>query len=57
MAAFSVFVFVKVVIAQVTVFSYVFPSNVFFGLTKTETAAKTAPQLPKPLLGCQNWVT
>ena len=34
------------------------PMNLIcYGLTKTETGAKTAPRSPKPILGCQNLVT
>ena len=36
---------------QVTVLFHIFPHlRIFFGLAKTERP-------PKPLLGCQNWVT
>ena len=33
------------------------PLLIFFGLTKTETVAKTTSWVPKPLLGRKNWVT
>ena len=43
---------------QVTDLFLTFPSLlIFFGLTKTETVAKTTSWVPKPLLGCKNWVT